>query len=214
MADSEISDEPNGMRIEIRDKREVISSSNDEDDSPNEANSVSFDESNLLLLQKYRDWEETLKAEYYKSNPLRNYVSSIYGQSILPLKSSYRNKKKSLPKIFNDLRITQNFQEDRELYRKKLCASLNINLGSLDVLNKRNPIDTLEESKRIYSEYCKYNLSRPIDLTNVESILKLNVLKKANTVHNVNTYEESNQGKSVFVGLYLCFNFVVFYFEI
>jgi len=200
MTDSEVSEEPNGMRIEIRDKREAISSYiNDDNDSPNEVNSVSFDETNLLLLKKYRDWEEALKAQYYKSNPLRNYVSSVYGQSILPLKSSYRNKKKSLPKIFNDLRITQNVQQDRELHRKKLCTSLNINLDSLDVLKKKNPIDTLEESKRIYSEFCKYNLTRPIDITNVESILKVNVLKKANTVHNVNHYEESNQGRFLFL---------------
>ena len=71
------------------------------DPNSNQVGSVSFDETNLLLLKKYRDWEETLKLEYYKSNPLRNYVSSTYGQSILPVRSSHRNKKKSLPKIFN-----------------------------------------------------------------------------------------------------------------
>lgn len=162
------------------------------DPNSNQVGSVSFDETNLLLLKKYRDWEETLKLEYYKSNPLRNYVSSTYGQSILPVRSSHRNKKKSLPKIFNDLRITENFQQDRELHRRKLCTSLNINLDSLDVLNRKNPIDMLEESKKIYSGYCKYNLTKPIDLTNVESILKANFSKKSDS--SSNHFDESNQG--------------------
>ncbi len=163
---------------------------------------VSFDESNLLLLKKYHDFEEHLKLEYYKSNPLRNYVSSIYGQSIMPHHNNnnklgfnnVKNKKKSLPKIFDDLRITQNFQQDRTIHRQQLCTSLNINLNSLDILNKKNPIDLLEESKKIYSEYCKYNLSKPIDLTNVESILKVNILNNNN--NNVQTMNEEKSSST------------------
>lgn len=174
MTDSETSEpiESAIIKVTTRDKADL-----------NSNGSVAFDESNLLLLQKYRDWEESVKLNYYKSNPLRNYVSSIYGKSILPggKSSTQRNKKKSLPKIFTELRTTENFQQDRELHRKKLCTSLNITLDSLDVLNRKNPIDMLEESKKIYSEYCKYNLTKPIDLTNVESILKTNLLRKSET---------------------------------
>lgn len=178
----------------------IATSFKPKNESDSGGSGVSFDESNLLLLKKYHDFEEHLKLEYYKSNPLRNYVSSIYGQSILPHKlglnnNNVKNKKKSLPKIFDDLRITQNFQQDRNIHRQQLCTSLNINLNSLDILNKKNPIDMLEESKKIYSEYCKYNLSKPIDLTNVESILKVNILNNNNNNNNVQTNEEKSSSE-------------------
>ena len=124
------------------------------------------------------DREEFRKNLYYKSNPLRKFVGSKSGQSILPLnklaKNNYSNKKKGLPKIFSELRISEENQEqiieDRELHKKGLRTSLKLNLKALEI--EKSVVNTLENSKKVYSEYCRYNISKPLDTSNVESIFK------------------------------------------
>lgn len=124
------------------------------------------------------DREEFRKNLYYKSNPLRKFVSSKNGQSILPLnklsRNSFSNKKKGLPKIFSELRISEENQaqiiEDRELHKKGLRTSLKLNLKALEM--EKSIVNTLENSKKVYSEYCRYNLTKPLDTSNVESMFK------------------------------------------
>ncbi len=130
------------------------------------------------LKNMYIRREETLKDLYYKSNPLRDFVSSTTGQSILPPLASnsvYSNKKKLLPRIFSELRVNEidnqeRSTEYRELHKKSLRTTLKLNLKALEI--DKNPIDSLENSKKIYSEYCRYNLTKPLDTSNVESIFK------------------------------------------
>jgi len=137
---------------------------------------------NHELKKMYAKREETLKDIYYKSNPLREFVSSIPGQSILPSNSnsikasdSVYAKKKVLPRIFSELRVNEaddreRSTEYRELHKKSLRTTLKLNLKALEI--EKNPVDSLENSKKIYSEYCRYNLSKPLDTSNVESIFK------------------------------------------
>ena len=122
----------------------------------------------------YQDREERLKQLYYKSNPLRKFVGSTHGQSILPAghKNAISNKKKGLPKIFSELRVNdlENDHMDREAHKKGLRTALKLNLQALEI--EKSPIDTLENSKKIYSEYCRHNLNKPLDTSNIESVFK------------------------------------------
>lgn len=148
------------------------------------------------LKKIYKDRENALKDMYYKSNPLRKFISSTPGQSIMPQsklsKAVYVNKKKGLPEIFSELRVNEVDQErvieNRELHKKGLRTTLKLNLKALEI--DKNPIDTLEASKKIYTEYCRFNLTKPLDTSNVESIFKEDLkrfkarsrrLKKRNT---------------------------------
>jgi hypothetical protein len=169
----------------------------------------------------YKNKEEILKQEYYKSNPLRNYAPTR-GQTILPhnfvfqnLKqssygsisehgdaasmesqsehsnqfvTSYKNKKKSLPKVYKDLRTTRDVEEDRSLHRQKLRTILKLNLTEF----KKSPIDLLENSKKVYSEYCRNNLEKPLDLANVESVLK-NVINTPTSAKPPNTSQKKTK---------------------
>lgn len=175
--------------------------------------------------KKYKNREEILKNEYYKSNPLRNYAPTR-GQTILPhnfvfqsLKqasygniseqgdtavsidsqsenncnqfvTSYKNKKKSLPKVYKDLRITRDIEEDRDLHRQKLRTILKLNLTQF----KKSPIDLLENSKKVYSEYCRNNLEKPLDLANVESVLK-NVINSRGSAKLQNKSEKKTKAR-------------------
>lgn len=136
-------------------------------------------------IQNYTEYEQELKSRYYKSNPLRKYAPTR-GQTILPGRSA-DTLKKPLPEIYNELRVSKDLEQDRSMHRQKMRSALNLNLKSLE--QQKNPIDLLENSKKVYSEYCKYNLTKPIDLTNVESTLKIN-LKLPN--NNTKPKEDSN----------------------
>ena len=169
----------------------------------------------------YKQREEMLKQEYYKSNPLRNYAPTR-GQTILPhnfvfqnlkqpslgnisvqsdtgnesqpeytsyqFANSYKNKKKSLPKVYKDLRITRDVEEDRELHRSRMRTILNLNLTEF----KKSSIDLLENSKKTYTEYCRNNLEKPINLTNVESVLK-SIINTHSSKQNHNMKEKRQQ---------------------
>ena len=171
---------PNALHVEFLDEEEE----EEENLSRNETSN-------------YRDREEALKQIYYQSNPLRNFVASTKGQSILPpskmSSNVYSNKKKSLPQIFSDLRIAdrEHVQEDRDLHKKKMRTTLKLNLKALEM--EKNPIDSLEASKKIYSEYCRHNLSRPIDLRNVESILKYDLKQFKNRSQKMKKILNPNQ---------------------
>lgn len=103
------------------------------------------------------------------------------------------NKKKSLPSIFGELRkahttlggddwVPANNDSqpiDRKIYRKKLFSSLKLNTAKIDdtalsdgSIYGKSQIDNMDNSKRIYNEFSKFGLSKPIKLDNVESIVK------------------------------------------
>jgi hypothetical protein len=153
------------------------------------------------LRKVYRERDEKLKKEYYKSNPLRNYAPTR-GQTILPpnfikkietkpgevheffldneIYHQFYNKKKQLPTVYQELRVTKDVEEDRDLYKQKLRTKLKLNL---DHKEHKSTIDLIENSKKTYSEYCRYNLSKPLDVTNVESVIK----QKLNKTHGATT---------------------------
>lgn len=129
--------------------------------------------------------EEYQKEVYYRSNPLRKFIGSTQGQSILPLKNRvFSNKKKGLPTIFSELRLddVEDIQVDRDVHKKGLRTTLKLNLKALEI--DKSSVDSMEKSKQVYSEYCRYNLTKPLDVSNVESVFKSNFKKKTNATNS------------------------------
>ena len=122
-------------------------------------------------ITSYRDKEIEMREEYYRSNPLRLFVSSVKGQTILPQNFTI-NKKKALPKIYSELRVTDDLNQDRDMHKEKMRAHLKLSLNVLDNLNSKSTIDLMDYSKKIYNDYCKNNLTKPVDFKNVESVIK------------------------------------------
>ncbi len=86
-----------------------------------------------------------------------------------------------MPTIFSELRLDhiEDVQVDRDAHKKGLRTTLKLNLKALEI--DKNPVDSLEKSKQVYSEYCRYNLTKPLDMTNVESVFKTNFPRKKNS---------------------------------
>ncbi|RNA04198.1 hypothetical protein BpHYR1_015338 [Brachionus plicatilis] len=115
-------------------------------------------------MENYDELEQKLK--YYKSNPLRNFAPTR-GQPIVP----HRHQIQQLPKIFNELRFTDSCELDRSLHRQKIKSNLSLKLAE----PMRNPLDQMESSKKTYNEFSRLNLTRPIDISNVRSVLRENI---------------------------------------
>lgn len=115
-------------------------------------------------MENCEELEQKLK--YYKSNPLRNFAPTR-GQPIVP----HRHEIHQLPKIFNELRFTEAYELDRSLHRKKIKSNLSLKLSE----PIKNPLDQMENSKKTYNEFSRLNLAKPIDLSNVKSVLKENM---------------------------------------
>lgn len=115
-------------------------------------------------MENCKELEQKLK--YYKSNPLKNFAPTR-GQPIVP----HRHEIQQLPKIFNDLRFNEAYELDRSLHRKKIKSNLSLKLSE----PMKNPLDQMENSKKTYNEFSKLNLKKPIDLSNVKSVLKENI---------------------------------------
>lgn len=122
---------------------------------------------------------------------------------------------KSLPKAFAELRSTSetatnqtttttanantNSGEDRSIYKQKLRTELHLSshLDEIEFLRSFYPKsqpEMLENSKRVYTEMSRANVTKPVDVDNVESVLKRTVFA-------------TSPNKSI-VSLSLSFNFV------
>jgi hypothetical protein len=106
-----------------------------------------------------------------------------------------------LPKIYQELRENEDVEEDREKYKQKLKTTLKLSLHSIEP--HKNPIDMIENSKKIYSEYCKYNLTKPLDMSNIESVLKQTINGSNQTANHsqANLSGSSNKSKDYSIGL-------------
>lgn len=106
---------------------------------------------------------------------------------------------KSLPKAFAELRSTSetttnqtaanantNSSEDRSIYKQKLRTELQLSshLDEIEFLRSFYPKsqpEMLENSKRVYTEMSRANVTKPIDVDNVESVLKRTVFATSPT---------------------------------
>lgn len=109
---------------------------------------------------------------------------------------------KSLPKAFAELRSvttseTTNNQtalnananylgEDRSIYKQKLRTELQLSshLDEIEFLRSFYPKsqpEMLENSKRVYTEMSRANVTKPVDVENVESVLKRTVFATSPT---------------------------------
>ena len=157
--------------------------------------------------KSFRLKEDEMKLEYFKSKePMRNYAPTR-GQKVLPQtflvnlnqpqEAIKKPQKKLLPKIYQELRVNENYEEDREKYKQKIKRSLNLSLNAIEP--QKNPIDLIENSKKIYTEFCKYNLTKPIDLSNIESVLKHNTpgnrtTRQTDSKSSMDKYKKTSSG--------------------
>jgi hypothetical protein len=138
-----------------------------------------------------KEREEKLKYEYYKSNPLKNFAPTK-GQKVFPPNS---NMKKKLPTMFEELRFKTDLEQDRNLHKKQLRTVLKLNLSALE--KQRSPIVLKENSKKVYNEYSKYNITKAIDTSNVESVLKQTLFKSLSNLQSQSFSDLNSPSSSI-----------------
>lgn len=110
-------------------------------------------------------------------------VTTNDGESNCSVSRGKSNHKQALPKIYAELRETTDLVENRKLYKQRMRTKLNLSssclLEEVECLRggqhhilPKSQIDMIENSRKTYSEFSRFNISRPLKLDNVESVLK------------------------------------------
>lgn len=130
--------------------------------------------------------ESALKRDYYLSNPLRAY-GQLRGESMLPKKRAEIDEneinRRRLPEMFAELRETSDQTQDMRSYKQSLRTMLNLNsnLSDNQVVRSCYPkiqTEMLESSKKLYSDISRFNITKPVDVENVESVLKKTIFRR------------------------------------
>ena len=83
-------------------------------------------------------------------------------------------------------------------HKYKLKADLKVNLFYTEDFSKKNLIDLRENTRKVYNEYCHKNITKPVNIRNVQASLKtsnVNTSSNNNTInsHNTSVCNATNQ---------------------
>ena len=165
------------------------------------------------------------REEYYRSNPLRNFAPTkgqtilplnSSRQRKMRLPSAYRelrnhhqdsshninvnnnNNNNSYNSNLNsnsNSNIRINSSPENMTHKYRLKADLKVNLFYTDDTSKKNLIDLRENTKKVYNEYCHKNITKPVNIKNVQSMIK-SINNNNNSTMNTTNNDSISQHES------------------
>jgi hypothetical protein len=165
------------------------------------------------------------REEYYRSNPLRNFAPTKGQTILPHPLNSSRQRKMRLPSAYKELRnqnqdssqinalnnsnsicnnnnnnnsnsnIRINSSPENMTHKYRLKADLKVNLFYTDDTTKKNLIDLRENSKKVYNEYCHKNITKPVNIKKVQSMIK-SIASVNNSTMNTTNNDSISQHES------------------
>jgi len=196
-----------GEYLHNNDAHSSATTSNTKNESKKSESELAESDEEFNLDEEIAREQDEKRTEYYRSNPLRSYASNK-GEQMVPQLSNLL-KKKQLPHIYKDLRKENSEQSatteiDRNSYKYKLKGDLKVNLTCIDTIARKDKME-IRETKKVYTEFSRNKVTKPIELKNVQSTIKSTLLSahsrspvKSFSASNHNTYFSNNSRNNPF----------------